>query len=37
VREALAAAEQEDPAFGLYLRLCATTVLRPGEVCALRW
>ncbi len=37
VREALVAAEQEDPAFGLYLRLCATTGLRPGEVCALRW
>jgi len=37
VREALAAAEQEDPTFGLFLRLCATTGLRPGEVCALRW
>jgi integrase len=38
VREALAAAEQEDPVFGLFLRLCATTGLRAGgEVCALRW
>jgi integrase len=37
VREALAASEQEDPTFGLFLRLCATTGLRAGEVCALRW
>jgi integrase len=37
VREVLAAAEREDQAFGLFLRLCATTGLRPGEVCALRW
>jgi len=37
VREALAAAEQVDLAFGLFLRLCATTGLRAGEVCALRW
>jgi integrase len=37
VREVLAVAEQEDPVFGLFLRLCATTGLRPGEVCALRW
>jgi integrase len=37
VREALAAAEQEDPTFGLFLRLCATTGLRAGEVYALRW
>ena len=37
VREVLAAAEEEDPAFGLFLRLCATTGLRAGEVCALRW
>jgi integrase len=37
VREVLAAAEQEDQVFGLFLRLCATTGLRAGEVCALRW
>ena len=37
VGEALVAAEQEDPVFGLFLRLCATTGLRAGEVCALRW
>jgi len=37
VREVLAAAEQEDATFGLFLRLCATTGLRAGEVCALRW
>jgi integrase len=37
VREALAASEREDPTFGLFLRLCATTGLRAGEVCALRW
>jgi integrase len=37
VRETLAAAEQEDAAFGLFLRLCATIGLRAGEVCALRW
>src|SRR5918996_6017470 len=36
-RKHLAAAEQEDPVFGLFLRLCATTGLRAGEVCALRW
>jgi hypothetical protein len=36
VRETLAA-EQEDAAFGLFLRLCATIGLRAGEVCALRW
>jgi integrase len=37
VREALATSEREDPTFGLFLRLCATTGLRAGEVCALRW
>src|SRR4029453_637857 len=37
VREVLAASEREDPTFGLFLRLCATTGLRAGEVCALRW
>jgi integrase len=37
VREVLTVAERVDPTFGLYLRLCATTGLRPGEVCALRW
>jgi hypothetical protein len=37
VREALAAAEREAPTSACSLRLCATTGLRAGEVCALRW
>jgi integrase len=37
VRAALAATAETDPEFHLFLRLCATTGLRPGEVCALRW
>jgi integrase len=36
VRE-LFAAVADDPEFGAFLRLSATTGLRPGEVCALRW
>ena len=36
VRELLAAAAAE-PDLDLYLRLAATTGLRPGELCALRW
>jgi integrase len=36
VRELLAAAAAE-PDLELYLRLAATTGLRPGELCALRW
>jgi integrase len=36
-REALQAAEREDPELYLFLRLEATTGLRPGEVCALWW
>ena len=30
-------AEAEDPDFGVFLRLAATTGARRGEVCALRW
>ncbi len=37
VRAVLAATAETDPEFHLFLRLCATTGLRPGEVCALRW
>ena len=33
----LFAAVADDPEFAAFLRLCATTGLRPGEVCALRW
>ena len=36
-REALTAAERTDPELYLFLRLEATTGLRPGEVCALWW
>jgi integrase len=36
-RAALQAAEQEDPELYLFLRLEATTGLRPGELCALWW
>jgi integrase len=36
-REALQAAERQDPELYLFLRLEATTGLRPGEVCALWW
>src|SRR6266511_5452354 len=36
-REALTAAERKDPELYLFLRLEATTGLRPGEVCALWW
>jgi integrase len=36
-REALQAAERTDPELYLFLRLEATTGLRPGEVCALWW
>jgi integrase len=36
-RQALQAAEQKDPELYLFLRLEATTGLRPGEVCALWW
>jgi integrase len=36
-REALQAAEQKDPELYLFLRMEATTGLRPGEVCALWW
>lgn len=31
------AAEEMEPAFGLYLRLAAATGARRGELCALRW
>jgi integrase len=36
-REALQAAAKKDPELYLFLRLGATTGLRPGEVCALWW
>jgi integrase len=36
-RAALQAAEQEDPELYLFLRMEATTGLRPGELCALWW
>jgi integrase len=36
-REALQAAERKEPELYLFLRLGATTGLRPGEVCALWW
>jgi len=36
-REALQEAERKDPELYLFLRLEATTGLRPGEVCALWW
>ncbi len=36
-RKALQAAERKDPELYLFLRLEATTGLRPGEVCALWW
>jgi integrase len=36
-REALRAAHHKDPELYLFLRLEATTGLRPGEVCALWW
>jgi integrase len=36
-REALQAAAKKDPELYLFLRLEATTGLRPGEVCALWW
>jgi len=36
-RTALQAAERRDPELFLFLRLEATTGLRPGEVCALWW
>jgi integrase len=37
VARLLAAAQAEDPEFGLYLRLAAVTGARRGELCALRW
>jgi len=37
VREALEAAKQRDPELYMFLRIAATTGLRPGEVVALRW
>ena len=37
VRDLLAAAFDEEPAFGVYLWLLATTGCRRGEGCALRW
>jgi integrase len=36
-RQALQVAERQDPELYLFLRLEATTGLRPGEVCALWW
>ena len=36
-RQALQAAERKDPELFLFLRLEATTGLRPGEVCRLWW
>jgi integrase len=36
-REALQAVQHKDPELYLFLRLEATTGLRPGEVCALWW
>jgi integrase len=36
-RQALQAAAKKDPELYLFLRLEATTGLRPGEVCALWW
>jgi len=36
-RTALLAAERQDPELYLFLRVGATTGLRPGEVCALWW
>ena len=36
-RQALQAAAEKDPELYLFLRLGATTGLRPGEVCALWW
>jgi integrase len=36
-REALQAVQHKDPELYLFLRLGATTGLRPGEVCALWW
>jgi integrase len=36
-RQALQAAERKDPELFMFLRLEATTGLRPGEVCALWW
>src|SRR6266536_6454269 len=36
-RQALRAAEEKDPELYLFLRVGATTGLRPGEVCALWW
>jgi len=36
-RAALQAAERQDPELYLFLRLEATTGLRPGEICALWW
>jgi integrase len=36
-RAALQTAEQEDPELYIFLRLEATTGLRPGELCALWW
>lgn len=33
----LAAADEDDPELGVYLRLAAVTGARRGEVCALRW
>jgi integrase len=36
-RQALQAAERRDPELYLFLRIEATTGLRPGEVCALWW
>jgi integrase len=37
VRAVLAATAETDPEFHLFVRLAATTGLRPGEICALRW
>jgi integrase len=37
VARLLVAAQEEDPEFGLYVRLAAVTGARRGELCALRW
>jgi integrase len=37
VRDLLVLAAERDPELHLFLRLEATTGMRPGEVCALRW
>jgi integrase len=37
VRKLIAAADAENPPFGVYLRLAAATGCRRGELCALQW